>query len=139
MPKRAKRRFYLIKMVQALIVTVALSVWLWPSGLIASLLIGLSWVMGILQYRSAGWNITNNQLVIRYRDIQQQTVYMKKNRIQSIDCSVNWFQKRVDLATVTTAVMSGGVASFAVKHIDANDAATIYEWYRPTPVCPDNE
>ncbi|MBS4206480.1 PH domain-containing protein [Bacillus sp. FJAT-50079] len=138
-PKRAKRRFYLIKMVQALIVTVALSVWLWPYGLIASLLIALSWVIGVLQYRSAGWNITNNQLVIRYRDIQQQTVYMRKNRIQSIKCSVNWFQKRADLATVTTAVMSGGMSSFSIKHVDANEAATMYEWYRPTSVYPENE
>ncbi|MBS4205304.1 PH domain-containing protein [Lederbergia citrea] len=130
-PKIAKRRFYFIKMLLAVVVTVILSAWLWPYGLLATLFMGGALILGILQFKSAGWNITDNQLTLRYRGIDQQTVYMSKKRMQSFDISVNWFQKRAGLSSIETAVMSGGGAVAGVKHILGEDAKKIYEWYSP--------
>lgn len=134
-PRRAKRRFYFIKVIVMAIIAAILSIWLWPYGLFSTLLIIGAWIIGFFQFQSAGWNITGNQLTLRYRHpLQQQTVFMQKNRMQSLDISVNWFQKRSQLATITTAVMSGGMgATSSVKHLDEQDAKQIYEWYRPVP------
>ncbi|MCR2822623.1 PH domain-containing protein [Lederbergia panacisoli] len=130
-PKRAKRRFFLIKMFAAAILTAILSIWFWPYSLFAILLVGGAWILGHLQFKSAGWNLTDKQLALRYRGIDQLTTYMRKNRMQSLDLSVNWFQKGADLATIETAVMSGGVANFRVKHLNGEDLKKIYDWYRP--------
>lgn len=130
-PKRAQRRYFFIKTVVMTLLTIGLSIWLWPYGLLAILLIGLMWGWGVLQYRSAAWKVTGHQLVLRYRDIQQHTVYLQKNRIQSLDYSVNWFQKRAHLATIGTFVMSRGGGVAVVKHLEAEDAHKIYKWYLP--------
>lgn len=130
-PKRAQRRYFFVKMVMMTLITIGLSIWLWPYGLLAVLLIGLMWGWGVLQYRSAAWKLTGHQLILRYRDIQQHTVYLQKNRIQSVDYSVNWFQKRAQLATIGTFVMSRGGGVAAVKHLEEEDARKIYEWYLP--------
>ncbi|MBS4219446.1 PH domain-containing protein [Bacillus sp. FJAT-49711] len=130
-PKRAKRRFFLIKMFAAAILTGVLSIWLWPYSLIATLLVGGAWILGLLQFKSAGWNLSETQLALRYRGIDQHTTFMRKNRMQSLGMSANWFQKRADLATIETSVMSGGSADFTVKHLNLEDVREIYEWYRP--------
>ncbi|MBS4197242.1 PH domain-containing protein [Lederbergia citri] len=131
-PNRAKRRFFFIKMFAAAILTALLSIWLWPYSLISILLVVGALILGLLQFKSAGWNLTDNQLALRYRGIDQITTYMRKNRMQSLNMSVNWFQKRADLATIETSVMSGGNAHFSVKHLENEDVRKIYEWYRPT-------
>ncbi|MEK3889604.1 PH domain-containing protein [Bacillus sp. FSL K6-3431] len=130
-PIRAKRRFYFLNIIQAAVVVTGLSIWLWPYGALSLLLLPLAWILGVCRYRSAGWNITGNQLAFRYRVIGQQTVLLRKNRVQSMDVTVNWFQNQADLATVSAAVMSGGDAGAGVTHIEKCDAATIFEWYLP--------
>ncbi len=130
-PKRAQRRYFFVKTLIMTLITIGLSIWLWPYGLLAILLIGLTWIWGIFQYQSAAWKLTGHQLVLRYRDIQQHTVYLQKNRIQSLDYSVNWFQKRAHLATIATFVMSRGGGVAVVKHLEAEDAREIYNWYLP--------
>lgn len=130
-PKRAKRRFYLVNMILATFIAAGLTIWLGAYGALAFVLLPMAWGLGIWRYRSVGWNITENQLTVRYRVIAQQTVLLKKHRMQSLDVTVNWWQNRADLATVSTAVMSVGNAGAGVVHIDKQDAATIYEWYAP--------
>lgn len=130
-PRRAKRRFYFVNLIQAAVVSVGLTIWLWPYGALSIILLPLAWILGIFRYRSAGWSIKGNQLVFRYRVIEQQTVFIQKNRMQSMDVTVNWFQNRADLATISTAVMSSGNSGAGVTHIDKCDAASIYNWYKP--------
>lgn len=137
-PRSAKSRYLFIKFCIFAIVTLILSIWLWPYGLLSALLIIGASVLGLYQFKSAGYSITGSQLTLRYRGIDQQTVLMKKNRIQSVDMSVNWFQKRAGLASVETSVMSGGNSSAKVKHIRLEDAKEIYEWYRPNIVKADH-
>ncbi|CAM4073913.1 PH domain-containing protein [Lederbergia lenta] len=138
-PKRAKRRFYFVNLIQAAVVAAGLTIWLWPYGAIAIILIPLAWILGVFRYQSAGWNIKGDQLALRYRVLEQQTVLLRKNRMQSMDVTVNWFQNRADLATVSTAVMSGGNAGAGVTHIDKKDAEFIYKWYIPKEQIVNNE
>ena len=131
-PKRANRRYLLVKSLIALIVATGLSIYFWPYGLFSWLLPALAILLGVLQYKSAGWNFNGNQLVLRYRSIQQQTVFMRKNRIQSLYMNANWFQKRAGLTNIEAVVMSSGGGHISkVSHINKVDAEKIYEWYRP--------
>ncbi len=130
-PKRAARRYLFIKVLVTLIVTVILACFFWPYGLLGSLLILGAAVWGYAQYRSAGWQLTDQQLTMRYRLFQQQTMFMRKNRIQSLKMTGTWFQKRVHLAGIEAFVKSGEELEIAhIRHLDRADALTIYSWYR---------
>lgn len=129
-PKKALRRYLFIKMMIALAAAVALSVILWPYGLLGAILIGGAGALGYAQYRSAGWNIHGRQLMMRFRTIEQHTMLMQKNRIQALDMSVNWFQDRAGLAGMDAKVKSGEVFQRAhIPHMERDEAQEIYRWY----------
>lgn len=131
-PKKALRRYMLINVLFVSIFTVGLSYFLWPYGLFSILFIVCAGVLGLFQFRSAAWNVSGQQLVLRYRGVMQYTVFMRKNRIQSLDIKTNWFQKRAKLATVQAVVMNGGAGHTSqVAHLNKREAESIYEWYRP--------
>ncbi|MBD8006763.1 PH domain-containing protein [Bacillus norwichensis] len=129
-PSRSMRRYLFVKAVIAFIIAGVLTGFFWPYGLYGAILIPIALLWGFAQYKSTGWNCTGSQLTMRYRTIEQHTMLMKKNRIQSMKASVSWFQKRAGLATVSASVKSGEVASHAeIAHLDQEDVLEIYTWY----------
>lgn len=131
-PGRAKLRYVFVQLACELAITIAACFYLGAYGLLAGLLMLVTLVLGHFRFQSAGWQINNGQLVLRNRGIQQHTVFMRKNRIQAITESVNLFQKKAALASVTAEVKSGmGSRSTTVKHLDERDAADIFQWLHP--------
>lgn len=129
-PKKALRRYLLIKVLLTLVAAVALSAIFWPYGLLAGILIGGALALGYAQYRSAGWNIQDRQLTMRFRTIEQHTMLMKKDRIQAFAISINWFQNRAGLAGIDAKVKSGeGFQRAHIPHIELGEAHEIYRWY----------
>ncbi|MFD1706961.1 PH domain-containing protein [Siminovitchia sediminis] len=129
-PKRAKRRYLFLKTLIALIIAGIVTGVFWPYGLFAAVLLPIALLWGYSQYKSAGWNISGQQLALRYRGIQQHTMFMKKNRIQSMDARISWFQDRADLAAITASVKSGdGVQQAEIPHLGDSEVLAIYEWY----------
>lgn len=78
-----------------------------PWGYFSLVLMILSLGWSYLKYRDAGWDISSQQLVLRYRGIVRTTVFMKRNRIQSLTMSESYFQKKRSLATIEAVAMSG--------------------------------
>ncbi|RWR12209.1 PH domain-containing protein [Siminovitchia fortis] len=129
-PGRAMRRYMFVKSIIALIITGVLTGFFWPYGLFGAILFPIAFLWGYAQYKSAGWNISDSQLTMRYRTIEQHTMIMRKNRIQSMQASVSWFQKRADLAAVSASVKSGeGSREAEIPHLDQRDVLEIYGWY----------
>ncbi|GIN93449.1 UPF0699 transmembrane protein YdbT [Siminovitchia terrae] len=129
-PSRSLRRYLFIKSLIAFIIAGVLTGFFWPYGLFGAILIPIAILWGYAQYKSAGWNFTGSQLTMRYRTIEQHTMLMKKNRIQSMEASVSWFQKRADLAAVSASVKSGEASRHAeIAHLDQRDVLEIYAWY----------
>lgn len=129
-PKRSLRRYLFVKSIIALVILAVVAGFFWPYGLFAAVLLPISILWGYAQYRSAGWNLTDSQLTMRYRSIEQHTMLMKKNRIQSMEAKVSWFQKRADLAAVSAAVKSGaGARDAEIAHLDEEHAMEIMDWY----------
>lgn len=135
-PKRAKTR-YMIRPMLAILLPVAVGIYfLYPYSTYALLLLLLFPIFaffGYRGYRYAGWNITDNQLALRSRFINSSTVYMFRNKIQSINQSKTWFQNRKQLGTIEATVMSSMIGEKGKTiDLDHNDLQTIYRWYSRT-------
>ena len=130
-PKRALKRYMFRHLLPALTI-VALSLILFrPWGYLSLLLIPLSAFWAILNYKDAGWNLHNRQLTLTYRGIVKKTIFMKKNRIQTVSIRSSFFQKRQTLSSVKTTIKSGlGGSGGTVSDIDEKDSMIIYNWYK---------
>jgi putative membrane protein len=133
LPKRARIR-YMVRPLYVLLFPVCIAAfWLRPWGLLLLLLLPTASYFGYLSYQASGWAISNHQLALRSRFLSVRTVYMLKNRIQSMEASYNWFQQRKSLGTISATVMSGtGGAGGKVVDLDQEDVQTIYAWFQRT-------
>ncbi|QHE63622.1 PH domain-containing protein [Rossellomorea vietnamensis] len=130
LPVSAMRRYVFRQSVWVLVPGAAACYFFWPYGLWAALLILPFGVLGYYQYRAGGFRIDGGQLSLRYRGVLKNTMYMKKNRIQSLDTKESWFQERKGLGSLTTTVKSGaaGYAS-QVKDLKKEDLKRIVSWF----------
>ncbi|OCA89364.1 hypothetical protein A8F94_23640 [Bacillus sp. FJAT-27225] len=129
-PKRALVRYAVRSMLYTLPIAAAAIFLLRPWGYLALLLPILGVVWAYICYRSAGWGVSGRQLSLRFRIVSKTTVYLLKNKIQSLDMSESYFQKRKQLARVDAYAKSGfGIAGGGVRDLDAADALFIYTWY----------
>ncbi|TDL30493.1 hypothetical protein E2R51_18315 [Jeotgalibacillus sp. S-D1] len=131
-PKRSIFRYMFWNLLTVTIAVVPLSYFLYPLGLWSLLLypfvLGLSW----MQYRSAGYRLSDDQLTVQFRVFDKQTVFMKRKRIQSLELRETWFQKRGRVATLSATIKSYVSGSEnSVRHLEVEDVEKVMEWYRP--------
>ncbi|ATO36020.1 MULTISPECIES: PH domain-containing protein [Geobacillus] len=127
LPERAKIR-YMLRPLYWLMVPVLLAAYIerpWGAGLL--LVLPLAAWIGVRRYRAAGWALSSRQLTLRSGWFRQTTTYMLKRRLQSIEVSATWWQKRKRLATISAAVMPLGTSARVVD-VDGQDAAAVYRW-----------
>ncbi|PLS01399.1 PH domain-containing protein [Neobacillus cucumis] len=130
LPKRAMWR-YIFRSWYFVIPIVILSVIFLKSwGLLSLLLLVLLTIRAVLNFKSAGWILSKDQLSMKYGSFKRTTIYMKKNKIQSLEARVSYFQKRKELGTLEVFVKSGAVSSGG-RVVDLDQAALqgIYLWY----------
>ncbi|QQZ09167.1 PH domain-containing protein [Heyndrickxia vini] len=130
-PGRAKNRYMIREILKVFPVSAGLAIAFWPFGLISIILLGFFAVYGHLRFRSAGWSIEQEQLSLRFRGLLKHTIFMKKNRIQSMMVKQSWFQRKLQLASIFSTVKSSGSGKTSkVFHLDLLDVEKIYQWYR---------
>ncbi|EIJ79883.1 hypothetical protein PB1_05947 [Bacillus methanolicus PB1] len=130
-PKRALKR-YLIRGWLFIVPCVVLPIiFFLPWGYFSLLLIPVISFWSFLKYKDAGWSIDNQQLTLRYRGISKNTVFMKKNKIQSLTVKESYFQKKKKLATLDAVVKSGaGGSGGTVADLQQEDCYYVYRWYQ---------
>jgi putative membrane protein len=129
-PKRAYSRYLLKGWLFTLPVIIAAIVFLRPWGYGALLLLPFSAVWSFLNYKDAGWSLDQGMLTFRYRNIIKNTVYMRKNKVQSFSVKESFFQRKKKLATVEAIVKSGhGGAGGKVIDLEKNHVHRMYHWY----------
>lgn len=129
-PKRAKPFFYRIDFVWLIPLICVLSYFFFPYGLLSFLLIIPVVLLGNWQYRTAGYSMNGKQLTFVYREINRVTFVAWRKRLQAMEVTQTYFQKRKDIASVKVTVMSGITGATAkVKHLNKKDAETIMNWY----------
>ncbi len=129
-PKRARPFFYRIDFFWLVPIIGACSYYFYPYGLLSLLLIPLSILLGVWQHRTAGYMIDGKQLAMQYRIFSRITLFMEKKRIQSMESSQTYFQKRKQVMSIKATVMSGMSGMTGnVPSIEQRDAETILSWY----------
>ncbi|MDV6378511.1 PH domain-containing protein [Sporosarcina sp. GW1-11] len=132
--KRGKYFYYRLKLFITFLIVVAVSYYLFPYGLFASLLLPVVFTHGIWQYKTAAYAIMPKQLTMRYRGISRHTVFTVKDRIQSMEIDQNYFHRRKKVATLTINVKSGmSLDAPAIRHMSEEKAEQFLEWYEYHP------
>ncbi|MGS2779989.1 PH domain-containing protein [Robertmurraya sp. GLU-23] len=136
-PKRSLPRYLLRgSLVVVPLVIAAITIFkLW--GLLSIMLFVFSSAWSYLIYKDAGWSIEGQQLNIQYRGLIKHTLFMKKPNVQSLDYKESIFQKRKNLATMTSLIKSGmGAIGGTIVDIEKEDAREIYQWYSHSQKAP---
>ena len=129
-PKRARPFFYRIDFVWLVPVIGACSYFFYPYGLLSLLLVPLLILLGIWQHKTAGYMLDDKQLIMQYRIFSRVTFFMEKKRIQSLQSSQTYFQKRKSVMSVKATVMSGVTGTAGnVPSIEKRDVDAIFAWY----------
>lgn len=129
-PKRARPFFYRIDFFWLVPIIGAAIYFFYPYGLLSLLLIPLTILLDIWQHKTAGYQIDGKQLAMQYRVFSRITLIMEKKRIQSIESTQSYFQKRKNVMSVKATVMSGATGTTgSVSSLEQQDAETILTWY----------
>jgi putative membrane protein len=129
-PKRARARYIFRSWVIVVPVVVVSIVFLKAWGLLSLIVLAWFTFWGILKYKDAGWSLGEQQLNLRYRTIVRTTVFMKKNKIQSLEAKESYFQKRKELGSLEAFVKVGfGGAGGRVIDMERNDVNKVYSWF----------
>lgn len=130
LPTSGKRFYYRIDFVWMIPAIGALIYFFFPYGLLSILIIPVIILFGLWQHRSAAYDITGNQLTMRFRGFSLQTAFLMKKRIQSLEMKQNYFHKRKDVATLAASIKSGmGIFRAQVFHMEESEAERILSWY----------
>lgn len=127
-PRRSWRRFVTVKVVLATLISVPLSYFFYPWGLLALLLVPLAVLYGHLCYRDEGWYLAGEDLVLRSRFLTRTTTIVTRRRIQSSTVKQSPFQRPSKLATFQVAIIGWLGRNVNVRHIDQRDASQLLEW-----------
>ena len=129
LPLRSRNRYLLLNAIPALVLAILATVLL-PWGYLAFLLVPLAAWLGNAQYKGAGWQPEGNKLLLRSRVIGRVSTIVSRRRIQSLDISCNFLQKRRQVSTLCAAVASGGAGTrIKLKGMDEADSQSIVDWY----------
>ncbi|MBY0121168.1 PH domain-containing protein [Bacillus sp. S/N-304-OC-R1] len=132
-PGRALKRYLLRGILFSLPAAAIPIIFFRPWGYFGLMFVLISMVWAVLRFKDTGWSIADLQLTLRYRTVNKTTVYMNRNRIQSLRIQESYFQRRKELGTISAVVMSGtGGTGGTVVDLDKMDIQEIYKWYSYT-------
>ncbi|PFZ51689.1 PH domain-containing protein [Bacillus wiedmannii] len=84
-------------------------------------------LLAYARYKSGGYIIRDNQLVMVYRGLAKYTGIMRRRHVQAVGYNQSYFQKKDELCI---AVVSVAGHRYEVKHMRKEDALCIYNWYK---------
>jgi putative membrane protein len=128
-PRRAARRYILPGTLTVLLVTIATAL-AWPPAWPAiPILTALAALDGLARYRSAGWRLHGDRILLRRGSLTRRTLVARPTRLQDHSLSQNPFQRRGQLANLSITVASG--TDSTVAHLDSADATAVFDRLRP--------
>ena len=114
-PVRAKSRYIFRSCIFSIPIVAASFIFFKAWGFLSLVLLVLCAFWALLKYKDGGWVVEQQQLTLRYRTIGRTTVFMKKDKIQSLDMKDSIFQRRKRLASVEAFVKAGFGGSGGLK------------------------
>ncbi|WP_203334246.1 PH domain-containing protein [Planococcus beigongshangi] len=133
-PKRSVHFYYRLDFIWMLPVIGALGYYFYPYGLLSLLIVPPVIAVGIWQHRTAGYALTGKQLTMEFRGFSKHTFYAWKKRVQAVNVSQTYFQRKRELASIQATIKSGMLGYTArLTYMEKDDASRILEWYQPSP------
>lgn len=128
-PERSQWR-YVLRLVRPAVLVAGLASWLIPFGWVSLLLLPLSVVLGMAQYRTAGFRIDGDKLLIRTRSIGRTTAVIKRSRVQAAEFKWNPLMHRRDLWSynVTLASVSKNL-NFGISYLGVEQQPAFRSWF----------
>lgn len=128
LPKRAFFR-YLRRPNYLLILMIPVIWWFWDQGWIFFGLLVPATLLGWLRYKDALISFDENSMKLVYRVLAKRTAFIKRNRAQVTELSMNPFQKRRELASLSITAASGaGGKTFSIIDLNYEDASRLLNW-----------
>jgi putative membrane protein len=130
-PHRAIRRYVLPSALIGLLIAAGVTV-AWPAAWpTIPLLATLGALDGLARYRSAGWQLQGDRLLLRRGALGRRTLVARPTRLQDHNVKQNGLQRRARLANISITVASGTRSH--VADLDSSVATTLFQRLRPTP------
>jgi len=132
LPKAALRRYVIMGWITSVVLAVPIvgaSIY-FKQNIALFILIPLFIIFTLLayaRYKSGGYMIRDNQLVMVHRGLAKYTGIMRRRHVQAVGYSQSHFQKKDELCTAVVSV-AGHV--YKVKHMRKEGALRIYNWYK---------
>ncbi|WP_261134161.1 PH domain-containing protein [Bacillus sp. Marseille-Q3570] len=130
LPKRAMRRYILRNVAPAIIVLPLF--WVVPSQFWILLFIPVPILVmwGILDFKDSKWLIEGRSFYMQTRTLSRSMLITKKRRMQDFEIKQSIFQRRHELITVKTAILSGGVGKvFQLKDVETKNWNEAFGWF----------
>ena len=132
-PKRSVHFYYRLDFFWMVPLIAALGYFFYPYGLFALLIVPAILMLAVWQHRTAGYALVERQLTMQFRNISKHTFFIMKRRIQAIDVTQSYFQRRKDVASIQATIKSGMMGATArIDHMEKGDAGRILAWYEPS-------
>ncbi|WP_226035141.1 PH domain-containing protein [Aquibacillus saliphilus] len=107
-------------------VAIALPEWI----ILPIIVVLVSIALGIAQYRTASYHLTESQLTLRLRLLSKETVMLKTKRIQAVEKSQHILHRKQDLANMKFSVLNNfGGKHYLVNELALADSDKIVDWY----------
>ncbi|ANU26424.1 PH domain-containing protein [Planococcus versutus] len=132
-PKRSVHFFYRLSLVWWSPVFAAVGYFFYPYGLLVLLIIPLVIGIGVWQHRTVGYALDEKQLTMQFRGLGKHCYFMLKKRVQVVQITQSYFQRRKGIASTHATIKSGMMGATATTpHMEKEDATRILTWYEPS-------
>ncbi|MCT8138949.1 PH domain-containing protein [Anaerobacillus sp. CMMVII] len=130
LPKRAKKRYIIRKVIPATFLAGLAAVFI-PYGYVGAVLVlSLSYLLGERQYKDAGVGNNDYFLWMTFRSISKTLVIIPRHRIQALEMKQSLFQKFRALYTIKVSILTSVFGkSFSLVDISKKQKEEIFSWY----------
>lgn len=130
LPRRSLRRYLFRTLAPVLLISVAMLWFPYGYGWLSFFLLIPAFFWGLSRYQAGGTLIEENQMALRFRFINRYMIMMMRSNIQAIQVSVNPLQRRQDLRTLRTWVLSSPQGKrFQVVDVESAETEKIWDWF----------
>ncbi len=123
--------YYMVRTVLIpLIVTIVIAIQYFEFAWIPLIVTLLACIYGYFQFKTTGYLIQDQQLLVQTRTISKDTALVPHKRLQSLQKKQHILHRKQGLATLDTAILNKFVGRhFIVRELRVEDVDHIAEWY----------
>lgn len=132
-PKRSIHFFYRLDLLWMIPIFAAVGYFFYPYGLLALILVPFIVIIGMWQHRTAGYALGEKQITMQFRGLTKHRFFILKKRVQVIQVTQSYFQRRKGIASINATIKSGMMGATATTpHMEKEDASHVLAWYEPS-------